>query len=201
MHFELLTSANKFINGNQITEMRVMFHQSAARVQKTRTLPDISRPAEAFITHALCCAFKPVSWGKTGSTAAKSATIWVWSASITSVPPTPHLYRETVCGGCPWLSSSWVIGSRCSTNVHKKIKVQESSTLRKEGWLSTNFPLKYTRSSSIPANLNVSTGKTITKNNILERHHPKPLTKWLTHTDYGGNISLFVGENPSKTLL
>lgn len=169
MDFELLTSVNKFINGNKITEMRVMLHQSAAWVQKTkRTLPDISRPAEAsfyYRRYMLCLG--PHSGGNTESAGAKSATIWVWSASITSVPPTPHLYRETVCGGCPWLSSSWVIGSRCSTNVHKKNQ-KKAPTLRKEGWLRTNFLLKSTRSWSVPVNLNV---KKITENNILEPYH------------------------------
>lgn len=102
MHFELLTSVNKFINNNQITEMRVMFHQSAARVQKMRPLPDISRPAEAFITDVICCALIPFPEVTRGALELKALPFESGQLALhLCAPPTPHLYRETVCGGCP----------------------------------------------------------------------------------------------------
>lgn len=104
MHFELLTSVNKFINDNQITEMRVMFHQSAARVQKTRTLPDISRPAEAFIIHALCCALIPFPEVTRGALELKALPFDSGQLALHLCPP-PLIYTVRQCAGAAYASA------------------------------------------------------------------------------------------------
>lgn len=102
MDFELLTSVNKFINGKQITETRVMFHQSAVRVQKSeRTLPDVSRPAEAFISDAICCALIPIPEVTQQALELKTLPFESAQLALHLCPSDPHLYRETVCRGCP----------------------------------------------------------------------------------------------------
>lgn len=99
MDFELLTSVNKFINGKQITEMRLMFHQSAVRVQKSeRTLPDISRPAEAFITNAICCALIPIPEVTERGLELKALPFESGQLALHLCPP-PLIYTVRQCAG------------------------------------------------------------------------------------------------------
>lgn len=146
MDFELLTSVNKFINGNQITEMRVMFHQSAVRVQKTeRTLPDISRPAEAFITDAICCALIPIPEVTERALELKALPFESDRPALHLCPP-PLIYTVRRCAGA--VHDSAVVESSAADVqlTSAKTKQKKAATLRKEGRRSTNFLLKSTRS-------------------------------------------------------
>lgn len=119
MDVELLTSVNKSVNGSQIMEMRVMFHQSAARVQKT--LPDISRPAEAFITDATCCALIPFLEVTRGALELKALLFESGQLALHLCPP-PLIYTVRQCAGAAH-DSAGVESSAADvqlTSTHKK---------------------------------------------------------------------------------